>query len=135
MTSSLPRPSRGLPDIFQLFETEWPFAVRHAMRVETFTEQNDFVLRCELPGVDPDNDIHVDVEGDQLTVNAERRSEERAGRRSEFHYGAMSRSLLLPTDCDTDNISAEYDAGILTVRIPRRAKESRHEVPVARKGT
>ncbi|MBB5157567.1 Hsp20/alpha crystallin family protein [Saccharopolyspora phatthalungensis] len=130
----LPRPSMGLPDIFQMFETEWPFGERHAMRVETYAEKDEFVIRCELPGVDPDKDIHINVEGNQLKINAERKHEERTDRHSEFFYGSFSRTLLLPTSCNTDDINAEYEAGILTIRIPRREVEMRKEIPVARKG-
>ncbi|MDA3628187.1 Hsp20/alpha crystallin family protein [Saccharopolyspora oryzae] len=134
MTSLQPRSGLGLPDIFQMFETEWPFGERHTMRVEAYTEKDEFVVRCELPGVDPDKDIHINVEGNQLKINAERKHEERSERHSEFHYGRFSRTLLLPTNCNTDDVKAEYEAGILTIRMPRREAEARKEIPVARKG-
>ncbi|KAA5826070.1 Hsp20/alpha crystallin family protein [Saccharopolyspora hirsuta] len=134
MTSLLPRPSMGLADIFQMFESEWPFGERHAMRVETFTEGDEFVIRCELPGVNPDEDIHINVEGNQLKINAERKHEERTERHSEFYYGTYSRSMLLPMSCNTDEIKAEYEAGILTIRMPRRETEVSKEIPVSRKG-
>ncbi|MCI2417981.1 Hsp20/alpha crystallin family protein [Saccharopolyspora sp. K220] len=134
MTSMLPRPGFGLPDIFQMFESEWPFGERHTMRVETFTDKNDFVIRSELPGVDPDKDIHISVEGNQLKINAERKHEERTDRHSEFFYGSFSRTMLLPASCNTEDIKAEYEAGILTIRVPRREAEISKEIPVARKG-
>lgn len=132
MTSLTPRPS--LPDIFQMFETEWPFSQRHTMRVESYTEKGEFVVRCELPDVDPDKDIHINVEGNQLKIDAERKHEERAEHRSEFFYGSLSRTLLLPVGCNTDDIKAEYETGILTIRVPRREAEASREIPVARKG-
>ncbi|MGW1680214.1 Hsp20/alpha crystallin family protein [Saccharopolyspora sp. NPDC002376] len=134
MTSLQPRPGLGLPDIFQMFETEWPFGERHAMRVEAYAEKDEFVVRCELPGVDPDKDIHINVEGNQLKIDAERKHEERSARHSEFHYGAFSRTLLLPASCNTDDVKAEYEAGILTIRMPRREAETHKEIPVARRG-
>ncbi|MDA3644288.1 Hsp20/alpha crystallin family protein [Saccharopolyspora indica] len=134
MTSLLPRPGRGLPDIFQMLETEWPFGERHAMRVETYAEKDELVVRCELPGVDPDKDIHISVEGNQLKIDAERKHEERTERHSEFYYGSFSRTLLLPASCSTDDIKAEYEAGILTIHMPRRETETRKEIPVARTG-
>ncbi|MGW1679668.1 Hsp20/alpha crystallin family protein [Saccharopolyspora sp. NPDC002376] len=132
MTRFLPR--TNLPDIFQAFETEWPFGEPHTMRLETYRDENEFVIRCELPGVDPGEDIHINVEGNQLKIEAERKHEERTEQHSEFHYGSFSRTLLLPTSCNTDDIGAEYEAGILTVRIPRREIEQRKEIPIARKG-
>ncbi|GAA4616231.1 Hsp20/alpha crystallin family protein [Saccharopolyspora hordei] len=134
MSSMLPRPSVGLADIFQMFENEWPFGERHALRVETFTEGDEYVIRCELPGVNPDEDIHINVEGNQLKIDAERKHEERSDQHSEFHYGHYSRSMLLPQSCDTDQIQAEYDAGILTIRMPRKQTQVSKEIPIARKG-
>ncbi|MEU6263563.1 Hsp20/alpha crystallin family protein [Saccharopolyspora shandongensis] len=81
-----------------------------------------------------EKDIHINVESNQLKINAERKHEERTDRHSEFHYGAFSRTLLLPTSCNTDDIKAEYEAGILTIHMPRREAEARKEIPVARVG-
>ncbi|MER7080512.1 Molecular chaperone IbpA, HSP20 family [Saccharopolyspora kobensis] len=134
MTSLQPRSGMGLADIFRMFEGEWPFGEHHAMRAETFTEGEEFVIRCELPGMNPDEDIHINVEGNQLKINAERRHEERADRHSEFYYGNYSRTMLLPMSCNTDEIKAEYEAGILTIRMPRRETQVSKEIPVARKG-
>ncbi|MER7016080.1 Hsp20/alpha crystallin family protein [Saccharopolyspora sp. NPDC000359] len=133
MTSLLPRPSTGLADIFRMFDEQWPFGEHHAMRVETFTEGDDHVIRCELPGVDPDEDIHINVEGNQLKIHAERRHEQRSDQHSEFYYGTFSRTMLLPTGCNTDDIKAEYDAGILTIRMPHKDTGNTKEIPVMRK--
>lgn len=133
MSNLLPRPARGLPDLLRMLESEWPFGERHSMRIEAFTEEGSFVVRCELPGVDPD-DIHINVEGDQLRVEAERRQEERAEAHSEFYYGSYSRTMLLPSGCDVDNIKADYDNGIVTIHMPRREAPETREIPVARKG-
>ena len=134
MTHLMPRPGSALPDLLQWFENEWPFGERQPMRVETYAENEEFVVRCELPGVDPDNDIHINVEGNQLKIHAERKHEERTDRHSEFHYGSFTRNLTLPTGCNTDDIKAEYDAGVLTIRMPQRETESRREIPVSRTG-
>ncbi|GAA2804213.1 hypothetical protein GCM10010470_44230 [Saccharopolyspora taberi] len=129
-----PRSGMGIPDLFRMFEGEWPFGEHHSMRMETFTDEGAFVVRCELPGVNPDEDIHINVEGNQLKIDAERRHEERAERYSEFYYGSLSRTMLLPASCNTDDINAEYENGVLTIRIPRRETEVSREIPVARKG-
>ncbi|GAA4831856.1 Hsp20/alpha crystallin family protein [Saccharopolyspora rosea] len=132
MTNIRPRPGSTLPDLLQWLES--PFGERHAMRIESYVDQGQFVIRCELPGVDPDNDIHLDLQGNQLNITAERRYEERDDQHSEFHYGTLNRTLLLPANCNTDEIEAEYDAGILTVRIPQRDSGGRREIPIARRG-
>jgi HSP20 family protein len=132
MTSLLPRPGSGLPELLQWFGSEWPFEGTHPARIESYVEDRDFVIRSELPGVDPERDIHITVEGNQLRISAERQREERTERHSEFHYGSFSRTITLPTGCDTEHIKASYDAGILTVRMPIREKAKSKEIPVAR---
>lgn len=133
MTSLLPR-SRGLPDLLHWLEGEWPHSEQHPMRIESYLDNDEFVIRCELPGVDPDKDIHIHVEGQQLKIAAERRREEKTDRHSEFHYGALSRTLLLPQSCDTENIQADYESGILNMRMPVRQAENAKEIPVSRRG-
>ncbi|RCW39634.1 heat shock protein Hsp20 [Halopolyspora algeriensis] len=134
MTSMLPRPGSALPDLLHWFESEWPFEGRHPMRVESYTDEGEYVIRCELPGMDPDRDIHLTVEGNQLRVSAERTSEERTDRHSEFRYGSFLRTINLPMGCDTDEIKATYDTGILSIRIPKRETSTSKEIPVARSG-
>lgn len=132
MTRSLPTRGTSMPELLEWFENQWPFGDRHPVRVETYTEQGELVVRCELPGMDPEQDIHLNVEGDHLTITAERTREERTDRHSEFQYGSFTRTLLLPTGADPDGINADYDAGILTIRIPHRETRASKEIPVAR---
>jgi HSP20 family protein len=132
MTSRLPRPVSGLPDVFEWFGADWPFDDRHPARIESFAEGGDFIVRAELPGMDPDRDIHITVEQNQLKISAERTQEEHTDQRSEFRYGSYSRTVALPAGCDTDAIDASYDAGILNVRMPLRERISGKEVPIAR---
>jgi HSP20 family molecular chaperone IbpA len=134
MTSLRPRPGSSLPDLLQWFEGDWPFGERRPIRVETFTEEGTLVVRCELPGMDPERDIHITVEGNQLTISGERKQEERTETSSEFRYGSFSRTITLPTTCDTDAIEAGYDAGILTIRIPKREAAMSKEIPVTHSG-
>ncbi|GAB3278463.1 Hsp20/alpha crystallin family protein [Parasphingorhabdus pacifica] len=134
MTNLIPRPGSAFPDLLQWFENEWPFGERHPMRIESYSEANEFIVRCELPGMDPDEDIHINVEGNQLKITAERRSAERTDRHSEFHYGSFSRTLMLPNSCSPDDIKAEYESGILTIHMPRKEVETGREIPVARTG-
>ncbi|KEI45785.1 Hsp20/alpha crystallin family protein [Saccharopolyspora rectivirgula] len=134
MPSMLPRPSMTMPEVFHWLESGWPFGEHQPMRTETYVDQGDFVVRCELPGVDPEKDIHIRVEGNQLEITAERKSEERSSQHSEFHYGTYSRTMLLPDNCNLDEIKAEYEAGILTIRVPQQEGGSSREIPVMRTG-
>ena len=94
------------------------------IKVEEYVDDGTLVVRAEIPGVDPDEDIDISVDGGRLTIRAERRSEfeekeEDAGTfRSEFRYGSFSRVVSLPEGADVDEIEASYTDGILTVRVP-----------------
>ncbi len=105
------------------------------IRVEDFTEEGSYVLRAELPGVDPDKDIGVTVEGDVLTVHGERREEERDKNHSEFHYGSFSRSVRLPRTAKAEDVTATYRDGVLEVRLPLGPEPTgATHVPVQRSG-
>ena len=89
--------------------------------VEEFQDGDDYVVRAEIPGVDPDRDIEVSVADRVLHIRAEKREEEKVeekgGYRSEFRYGNFSRSLTLPAGADVDAVKASYRDGVLEVRV------------------
>jgi HSP20 family protein len=93
------------------------------LRVEDYVDDGQYVIRAELPGVDPNNDVDLTVENGVLTIKAERREEKREGRRSEFRYGSFTRSVTLPSGADEENVSATYKDGILEVRIPLKPEQ------------
>lgn len=86
--------------------------------IEDYIDADTYVLRAELAGVDPEKDIHVAVDGDQLTIEGTRREETRAKGHQEFRYGSFSRTVTLPRRANVEGISAEYRSGVLEVRVP-----------------
>jgi HSP20 family protein len=80
------------------------------------------VLRSDLPGVKED-DVQIEVKDGVLTVSGERRDEhEEKGEdfhRVERSFGRFSRSLSLPDGVDPDKVEANFDNGVLEVRIPK----------------
>ncbi|HVV19165.1 MAG TPA: Hsp20/alpha crystallin family protein, partial [Pseudonocardiaceae bacterium] len=105
MTSVIHRPTTLLPDVFGWLEAGWPFAT-NSMRVEQYVDDDKYVVRAELPGFDPEKDIQVTVEHGHLVVQAHRTQEEHGRGRTEFHYGAFSRTLPLPAGVASDEIAA-----------------------------
>jgi HSP20 family protein len=77
-----------------------------------------------LPGVKQE-DVEVNVEDRVLTLRGERREKkEEKGKkyhRMESSYGSFMRSFTLPADADEDKVAADYNDGLLSVRIPRTA--------------
>ena len=88
---------------------------------EIAKDGDDAVVRVELPGVDVEKDVNVEVDKGQLVIRGERRDERLRGRRtgalSEVRYGSFRRSFKLPAHVTSDAITASYDAGVLTVRV------------------
>ncbi|WP_297594490.1 Hsp20/alpha crystallin family protein [Mycobacterium sp.] len=88
---------------------------------EIVKDGDDAIVRLELPGVDVDNDVNVEVDRGRLVIHGEHRdehSEEENGRTlREIRYGSFRRSFQLPAHVTGDTITASYDAGVLTVRV------------------
>lgn len=89
--------------------------------MDIYEDDNNFVASIEVPGMEPD-DIEINVSGNTLTVSGEKKEESESRRegvyRSERRYGRFFRALELPDGVDADNVAAEYDNGVLKLRIP-----------------
>ncbi|MFG2651442.1 Hsp20/alpha crystallin family protein [Streptomyces sp. NPDC048436] len=98
-----------------------------AMAMDAYRDGDEYVVAFDLPGVTAEA-IDIDVERNMLTVKAERRpvakSEHVQMELSERPLGVFSRQIVLADTLDTERIEADYDAGVLTLRIPiaERAK-------------
>lgn len=114
---------RLFADAEEWIETELASLGTHPIRMEDFREKDRYVLRAELPGVDPERDVKVNVDHGVLTLEAERSAEKHDKQRTEFRYGALRRSVMLPSAAEEDKISARYDKGILEITIPMRQPE------------
>jgi HSP20 family protein len=88
------------------------------IRVEDFVEDGMYVVRAELPGIDPGKDVTITVDDRLLMISAERTEETAEKNRTEFRYGSFSRTVALPADAHEDDIKASYAKGILTVKVP-----------------
>lgn len=150
-TGSVPaqRRSRDIVDLllgrWPMAELFWPFehltepAVPTGLpiRVEEVVDNDQLVVRAELPGVDPEKDIEVTIDAGHLTITAERRekTEEKSerGYRSEFRYGTFSRRIPLPEGTSPEVVSASYRDGVLEVRMPAPMKApGARRIPVDR---
>ena len=128
--AKLPRPQapaifRGMfSDLADWLESPWtgppPFIAAQTFRVEEMARDNRYVIRAELPGLDPERDIEVTVEGRTLTIHADRRQEDNGPYRSEFRYGSLTRIFRLPAKVDANDVTARYEKGVLEVSVPVR---------------
>ncbi|MCD9197997.1 Hsp20/alpha crystallin family protein [Aeromicrobium wangtongii] len=124
MAQGIVRRSQGpFTDLVDWFETEMRHVgVAPSVPVEDYTEDDQYVVRAELPGVDPDKDVTVTVEGDVLTIHGERREEKKDKNRQEHRYGSFTRQVRIPRAA-ADDVKASYADGILEVRVPLKASE------------
>jgi HSP20 family protein len=103
-----------------------------AMPMDAYRQGDEFVACFDLPGVSADS-IELDVERNVLTVKAERRPQITGVEMqvAERPLGVFSRQLFLGDALDTEQISASYDAGVLTLRIPVAEKAKPRKIAVA----
>jgi HSP20 family molecular chaperone IbpA len=116
------QPRWWLPDLWSDLVTGFPSSLAglrpgHLIKLEDEMEDGHYVLRAELPGIDPDKDVDITVRDGQLTIKAERTERKEIKGRSEFSYGSFTRSVTLPAGADEEDIKATYDKGILTVSV------------------
>ena len=139
--ANLPRPQAPaifravFPDLADWLESPWtgppPFLTGQVFRLEEAMRDDRYVVRAELPGLDPENDIEVTVEGRILTIRAERRQQDNGPCRSEFRYGSLARAVRLPARVEAADVSARYDKGILEVSVPARVvKPEATRIPI-----
>lgn len=106
-----------------------------APRVDVSENDNAFVIKAEIPGVNKD-DVKVTLENGVLTLQGERRQEreEKGWRfhRMERSYGHFMRCFTLPGNVDEAHLKASFHNGLLEVDIPKLEQTPSHalQVPV-----
>ena len=109
-------------------------AAGHFIPPVDISETDDkLLLRAELPGLNEEQ-IDIQIDDSVLLLKGERKFEndqtDENFHRVERCYGSFSRSFTLPTNVDEDAISAQFDHGVLTIDIPKRAEEKPKTVKV-----
>ena len=130
------RPSPGHFDHwFDSLFRDWdrPAFAAATPRVDVREDADGYHLEAELPGLS-EQDFTVNVEDNLLTIASKREQE---SEREEQGYvirerrgGAFKRSFVLPQDADAEQISARYQAGLLTVTVPKTAKARPKQITV-----
>ena len=89
--------------------------------VEVVRDGADVIVRVELPGVDVERDVTIEVDRGKLVISGERR-DERAEQTEgvlvrELRYGQFRREFALPPGISPEQVEASYDSGLLDVRV------------------
>ncbi len=101
--------------------------------VDIYEDQHGIQLKLEVPGVD-EKDLNINVENNVLTVSGERKFEneqkEENFHRIERRYGSFTRSFTLPNTVDTGKITADYNSGVLSIRLVKREEAKPKQIKV-----
>jgi len=120
-----------LPGIWRVFPSE---EMVWAPAIDVLEQEDKFSVKVELPGV-KEEDVHVSVTGDTLTIEGEKKAESEVKRKgyyySETSYGSFSRSITIPSTVDTGKIEANYDKGVLEITLPKAPEVKPKKITVA----
>src|SRR6202167_5568246 len=101
--------------------------------VDVYEDEHGVTLKIEVPGID-ENDIDVRIENNTLTVHGERKFEkeekEENYRRVERQYGSFTRTFSLPNTVDQESVQADYDKGVLKVKLTKKAEAKPKQIKV-----
>lgn len=112
-------------------DLSWLPFTEPTIRIEEFLDDDRYVVRAEMPGVDPAKDVEITYVDGALRLSIVRAEERREKGRSEFRYGSFHRTIPLPDGAKEDTIAAQYAHGILeiTVLVGEPATTTKH-IPI-----
>ncbi len=91
--------------------------------VDILENENDIVLKADVPGIDL-KDIDIQLENGMLTIKGERKFENtengKGYHRVERSYGSFARTFALPDSVDPEKVKADYKGGVLTVTLGKK---------------
>lgn len=112
---------RLFDDSFFGQRSEWQ-SVPWDLALDVLEESDEFVVKASLPGVNPD-DLDITYTNNVLTIKGEIKQDKDVDEKHyhlrERRYGSFTRSISLPSSVKSDAISAQYEAGVLTLHLPK----------------
>lgn len=124
--TSLEREMQDVLDRFELRPWSGDFAWKPS--TDIFREGDELVVRAEIPGIDPDEGLTIEIEDNVLRITGDKSVEKEIEKEHlylhECRFGSFRRDVLLPEGVDIDAITAHVDHGVLTVRIPAPAEQT-----------
>jgi len=101
--------------------------------VDVDEDEHNVILKIEVPGIE-EKDIDVRIENNTMTVHGERKFEqeekEENYRRVERQYGSFTRTFTLPQTVDQENVQADYDKGVLKIKLSKKAEAKPKQIKV-----
>ena len=101
--------------------------------VDIYEDEHNITLKLDVPGID-EKDIDVRIDNNTLTVHGERKIEkeekEENFRRVERQYGSFTRSFTLPSSVDSGQVSADYNQGVLKIKVAKKSEAKPKQIKV-----
>ena len=101
--------------------------------VDVTERDREIMVRAEVPGLEA-QDIQISVTGNVLTISGEKKEEKEERKEdyqvSEIRYGAFHRTIPLPESANPEDITADYDKGVLSVRIGKKEGTASRRIEV-----
>ena len=103
--------------------------------VDIFENEDALVFKADVPDIDP-KDIDLQVENQTLTLKGNRKFEQPIGQKGGYHriersFGQFVRTFTVPTTVDTERVQADYENGVLTVKLPKKEAAKPRQVRVS----
>ena len=103
------------------------------LKVDVAEKNGAYVVKGELPGVKKE-DIHISVDGAQVTLEAEVKQEKSTEEERVLHtertYGKVSRVFTLPQEVDEAKVQAKFQDGVLELQLPKKQAATRRPIPI-----
>ncbi len=101
--------------------------------IESYVEDGKFIVRTDLPGIDP-KDVDIKVVGGVLTIKGSREEKQETKKadffRREIRYGSFERSIELPEGIKAEDLKATYHDGVLELSAPMPKEATPKEVKI-----
>lgn len=117
---------------------DWPSArLPQDMRLDVSEDDRSYIVKAQIPGAKKE-DIHVKVDRNYVSISAEIREEKKESQKQnggrvllqETHYGSLERGFALPSEVDGKETTAKYDAGVLTLTLPKRGPSTSKTIAI-----
>jgi HSP20 family protein len=101
---------------------QWQSTANWGLAVDVSENDDAFIVTASVPGMNPD-DLDITISDNILTIKGETESDETI-KDEQYHirerrYGSFGRSITLPVTVNAEDVSANYENGVLTLTVPK----------------
>lgn len=129
--------NRLFEDPFYQVTTDWDQPVTWDLPLDVVEKDDEYVVKASLPGINPD-DLEITYNNNTLTIRGEMKSDQEEKDEDyvlrERRMGSFTRSISLPVPIQQDQISANFEDGVLTLHLPKTEEVKPRRIPISGKG-